>query len=107
MEKRAGERPPGVETPRRTGCFCEDEALYEGTRNRPTLSAWAGERLGDADLALLKEALALDEWQWHTYKSNVRPAHVKANLLLTHFGNLKWTHPHDGERESVFLAANL
>jgi hypothetical protein len=34
----------------------------------------AGERLGDADLALLKEALALDEWQWHTYKSNVRPA---------------------------------
>lgn len=34
----------------------------------------AGERLGDADLALLKEALGLDEWQWHTYKSNVRPA---------------------------------
>jgi hypothetical protein len=33
--------------------------------------------------------------------------YVKANLLLTHFGNLKWTHPHDGERESVFLAANL
>ena len=28
---------------------------------------------------------------------------VKANLLLTHFGNLKWTHPHGGERESVFL----
>jgi len=27
---------------------------------------------------------------------------VKANLLLTHFGNLKWTHPHGGERESVF-----
>ena len=27
---------------------------------------------------------------------------VKANVLLTHFGNLKWTHPHDGERESVF-----
>jgi len=26
---------------------------------------------------------------------------VKANLLLTHFGNLKWTHPHGGERESV------
>jgi len=24
-------------------------------------------------------------------------------LLLTHFGNLKWTHPHGGERESVFL----
>ncbi len=34
----------------------------------------AGERLGDADLALLKEALVLDEWQWHTYKSKVRPA---------------------------------
>ena len=34
----------------------------------------AGECLGDADLALLKEALVLDEWQWHTYKSNVRPA---------------------------------
>jgi hypothetical protein len=33
----------------------------------------AGERLGDADLALLKEALGLDEWQWHTYKSKVRP----------------------------------
>jgi hypothetical protein len=30
-------------------------------------------------------------------------ADVKANLLLTHFGNLKWTHPHGGERESVFL----
>jgi hypothetical protein len=29
--------------------------------------------------------------------------HVKANLLLTHFGNLKWTHPHGGERESVVL----
>jgi hypothetical protein len=28
---------------------------------------------------------------------------VKANVLLTHFGNLKWTHPHGGERESVFL----
>jgi len=35
----------------------------------------AGESLGDADLALLKEALGLDEWQWHAYKSNVRPAH--------------------------------
>jgi hypothetical protein len=34
----------------------------------------AGERLDDADLALLKNALGLDEWQWHTYKSNVRPA---------------------------------
>ena len=34
----------------------------------------AGEHLGDADLTLLKEALVLDEWQWHTYKSNVRPA---------------------------------
>src|SRR5947209_3290174 len=27
---------------------------------------------------------------------------VKANLLLTHFGNLKWTHPHGSERESIF-----
>ena|SRR5437763_7881084 len=27
---------------------------------------------------------------------------VKANVLLTHFGKLKWTHPHGGERESVF-----
>jgi hypothetical protein len=34
----------------------------------------AGESLGDPDLALLKETLRLDEWQWHTYKSNVRPA---------------------------------
>ena len=34
----------------------------------------AGERLGDADLALLKKALVLDEWQWHAYKSKVRPA---------------------------------
>jgi hypothetical protein len=34
----------------------------------------AGERLGDADLALLKEALGLDEWQWHTFKAYVRPA---------------------------------
>ena len=34
----------------------------------------AGERLDDADLALLKEALGLDEWQWHAFKSNVRPA---------------------------------
>src|SRR5438270_8371749 len=31
-----------------------------------------------------------------------RVSYVKANLLLTHFGNLKWTHPHGGERESVF-----
>jgi hypothetical protein len=35
----------------------------------------AGESLGDSDLALLKEALGLDEWQWHVYKSKVRPAH--------------------------------
>jgi hypothetical protein len=34
----------------------------------------AGESLGDADLSLLKEALGLDEWQWHTFKSKVRPA---------------------------------
>ena len=31
-----------------------------------------------------------------------RAPFVKANVLLTHFGNLKWTHPHGGERESVF-----
>ena len=35
----------------------------------------AGERLGDSDLALLKKALGLDEWQWHAYKTKVRPAH--------------------------------
>jgi hypothetical protein len=35
----------------------------------------AGESLGDPDLALLKEALGLDERQWHAYKSKVRPAH--------------------------------
>jgi hypothetical protein len=35
----------------------------------------AGERLGDADLALLKEALGLEEGQWRAYKSKVRPAH--------------------------------
>jgi hypothetical protein len=34
--------------------------------------------------------------------SGKNPIDVKANLLLTHFGNLKWTHPHGGERESVF-----
>jgi hypothetical protein len=34
----------------------------------------AGEHLDDTDLALLKEALGLDEWRWHTYKSHVRPA---------------------------------
>ena len=33
----------------------------------------AGESLGDPDLALLKEALGLDEQQWHAYKSKVRP----------------------------------
>ncbi len=35
----------------------------------------AGERLGDPDLALLKEILGLGEWQWHAYKSKVRPEH--------------------------------
>jgi len=35
----------------------------------------AGESLGDPDLDLLKESLGLDEWQWHTYKANLRPAH--------------------------------
>jgi hypothetical protein len=34
----------------------------------------AGERLGDPDLALLKETLGLDEWQWHAYRAKVRPA---------------------------------
>jgi hypothetical protein len=33
----------------------------------------AGESLGDPDLALLKETLGLDEWQWHAYKAKVRP----------------------------------
>ena len=35
----------------------------------------AGESLGDPDLALLKKALGIDEWQWHAYKSKVRPEH--------------------------------
>jgi hypothetical protein len=35
----------------------------------------AGESLGDPDLALLKEAIGLDEWHWYAYKSKVRPAH--------------------------------
>ena len=35
----------------------------------------AGERLGDPDLALLKESLGLDEWQWHAYRAKVRPGH--------------------------------
>ncbi|HYX48242.1 MAG TPA: hypothetical protein VE843_00745, partial [Ktedonobacteraceae bacterium] len=34
----------------------------------------AGEHLDDAELALLKETLGLSEWQWHIFKSNVRPA---------------------------------
>jgi hypothetical protein len=34
----------------------------------------AGECLGDPDLALLKESLELDEWQWQAYKAKVRPA---------------------------------
>ncbi len=33
----------------------------------------AGESLGDADLTSLKEALGLDEQQWHAYQSKVRP----------------------------------
>jgi hypothetical protein len=33
----------------------------------------AGERLGDPDLALLKESLGLDEW--HAYRAKVRPGH--------------------------------
>ena len=33
----------------------------------------AGESLSDADLMLLKEALGLNEQQWHAYKSKVRP----------------------------------
>lgn len=35
----------------------------------------AGESLGDPDLALLKESLELDEWQWHAYRAKVRPGH--------------------------------
>jgi len=33
----------------------------------------AGESLSDVDLTSLKEALGLDEQQWHAYKSKVRP----------------------------------
>jgi hypothetical protein len=33
----------------------------------------AGESLSDADLTSLKEALGLNEQQWHAYKSKVRP----------------------------------
>ena len=33
----------------------------------------AGESLSDPDLTVLKEALGLDEQQWHTYQSKVRP----------------------------------
>ena len=33
----------------------------------------AGEDLSDSDLMLLKKVLGLDEQQWHTYKSKVRP----------------------------------
>jgi hypothetical protein len=32
----------------------------------------SGESLSDHDLTLLKEALGLDEQQWHAYKSKVR-----------------------------------
>ena len=31
----------------------------------------AGESLDDVYLTLLKEALGLNEWQWHAYKSKV------------------------------------
>ena len=34
----------------------------------------AGEHLDDTDLALLKEALGLGEWQWRKFQSHVRPA---------------------------------
>ncbi len=33
----------------------------------------AGENLDNADLSRLKEALGLDEQQWHASKSNLRP----------------------------------
>ena len=33
----------------------------------------AGESLSDSDLTLLKEALGIDEQQWHASKSRVRP----------------------------------
>ena len=58
----------------RAGCFHQDEALHEETGNWATLLP-AGGSLGDPDLILLKEAIGLDEWQWHAYKSKVRPAH--------------------------------
>ena len=33
---------------------------------------------------------------------------VKANLLLTHFANFKWTHPYSDERKkALFFAANF
>src|SRR5207253_5456459 len=38
------------------------------------------------------------------FSSSLLFYHIEGELvlLLTHFGNLKWTHPHGGERESVF-----
>ncbi len=58
------------------------EGLDASTRMRRSLKeqaigqhcCQAGEHLSDAELAVLKEALGLDEWQWHTYTSHVRPA---------------------------------
>jgi hypothetical protein len=32
---------------------------------------------------------------------------VKANLLLTHFGNFKWTHPDCEKKESNVLCGEL
>jgi hypothetical protein len=34
----------------------------------------AGEHLDDAELAMLKDALGLSEWQWHIFTLHVRPA---------------------------------
>jgi hypothetical protein len=32
---------------------------------------------------------------------------VKANLLLTHFGNFKWTHPECERKQALLFATNL
>ncbi len=57
------------------------EGLDASTRMRHSLKeqaigqhcCQAGEHLDDADLTLLKDVLGLEEWQWHIFKSNVRP----------------------------------
>ena len=62
--------------------FYQLEGLDDSIRMRRSLKeqaigqhcCQAGEHLDDADLALLKEALGLSEWQWHIFTSNVRPS---------------------------------